>query len=86
MQYGRLIRNHGAWVPRPVVASEDPTITSIQLRQDLPVRDMRDWIHRTVGHDYDIYAVFIDHTHIPNFLRFGFVDMETALLFKLAWI
>jgi hypothetical protein len=66
--------------------------TLLVLTPRLKIREMRDWIHQSVGQDYALSGIFRKVEPIktaiplPHLIRFSFMDMETSMLFKLTWI
>ncbi len=67
--------------------------TLLPLTPRMKMREMRDWIHQSVGQNYALSGVFKAHepvvktiVQLPHLIRFSFMDMETAMLFKLTWI
>jgi hypothetical protein len=81
------------WQPDRLNAEYLSHTCLLPLTGRLRVRDMRDWINQSVGQDYALSAVFkkvepnnSQEVQLPHLLRFSFMDMETAMLFKLTWI
>ncbi len=81
------------WEPEKLEAEYLPHATLLALTPRLKMRDMRDWINQSVGQNYTLSACFkpvepVKTTLIPlpHLIRFSFMDMETAMLFKLTWI
>lgn len=50
----------------------------IPIRENLPVRRMRDWVFDAVGREYEL-------TLVGDRLRVYFADIESALLFKITF-
>lgn len=79
------------WKPKKLEADYLNHTTLLAFTPTLRIIDMRDWVVQTVGQQYMLSAIFVMDESIrgimlPHLLRFSFLDMETAMLFKLTWV
>lgn len=58
----------------------------IRMRHNLPILDIRNWIHQQLGAKYALTGLFEPpQVRFPCYLKFRFQDAESNMLFKLTW-
>lgn len=90
LKYSELAQLY-KWRPERLPCEQLNHATLLAMTSSLKLREMRDWIKESVGQDYALSAIFGGETvrskiDLPHLLRFSFMDMETAMLFKLTWV
>jgi hypothetical protein len=80
------------WEPPAIAAIEVNYTTLIRFTHRLPVFEIRDWIHESVGGNYRLSSIHARDANtmtisiLPTYIRLAFFDIETSTFFKLRWL